>query len=125
ASEKNNIEHESCVPEEDQEPQTPAEKLEHPQDRSLDSDGADCGGCPTEDSIPIMKDFLEQLFGVLHEEFAILKQEIAANVKDLKREATELGQKFDTVEHAHDAQKEEIDQHKKEILALQDSNRDL
>ncbi|KAJ1164159.1 hypothetical protein NDU88_004604 [Pleurodeles waltl] len=48
--------------------------------------------------------------------------EIAADVKGLKRDITELGLQNDYVEHTHDAQEEEMDQHRTEILALQDSN---
>ncbi|KAJ1091813.1 hypothetical protein NDU88_004928 [Pleurodeles waltl] len=52
-------------------------------------------------------------------------EEIAADVKDLQREIKEFGQRMDTVECIHDAQEEEIDQHRKVILDLQDSIRDL
>ncbi|KAJ1157417.1 hypothetical protein NDU88_010130 [Pleurodeles waltl] len=104
---------------------TPAKKLDPLQGRLLDSNGVDCRGCPAEDTTPKTKASVEQLFSVLRQDFATLKQKIAADGKDLIREVTELGQQINTVECTHDAQKEEIDQNRREILALQDSNHDL
>ncbi|KAJ1082901.1 hypothetical protein NDU88_003062 [Pleurodeles waltl] len=47
---------------------------------------------------PLTRSFMEQLFGALRGDFATLKQEIAAEVKELKREVVELGQRVDTPE---------------------------
>ncbi|KAJ1138662.1 hypothetical protein NDU88_005043 [Pleurodeles waltl] len=60
----------------------------------------------------------------LCEDFATLKQEIAADVKELKREVVDLG-RVDTLEQKHDAQKEELDYHRRELLTLQDKNQEL
>ncbi|KAJ1203652.1 hypothetical protein NDU88_007436 [Pleurodeles waltl] len=51
-------------------------------------------------------------------------QEIAADVKDLKRDMAEVGQRLNTVERTHNDQEEEKDQQWREILDLQESNRD-
>ncbi|KAJ1156697.1 hypothetical protein NDU88_009415 [Pleurodeles waltl] len=45
------------------------------------------------------------------EDFATLKQEIAAEVKDLKRDDADLGQRVDTLEQTHDAHEEEVNRH--------------
>ncbi|KAJ1217415.1 hypothetical protein NDU88_005009 [Pleurodeles waltl] len=74
---------------------------------------------------PLTRTFMEQLFGSLHGDFATLKQEIAAEVKDLKREVTDLGQRVDTLQQTHDEWEEEIDFHRRELIALQDKNQEL
>ncbi|KAJ1211004.1 hypothetical protein NDU88_006366 [Pleurodeles waltl] len=71
---------------------------------------------------PVTKVFLEQLFWVLRDDLATLKQEIEADIKDLKREMAEVRQQFDTVERTDNTQEEEIDQHRREILDLQETN---
>ncbi|KAJ1194776.1 hypothetical protein NDU88_004062 [Pleurodeles waltl] len=68
---------------------------------------------------------MEQLFGVLREDLATLRQELSTTVKELKGEVAELGQRVDTVERTCDTQEKELDHHRQEIIALQDSNRDL
>ncbi|KAJ1097930.1 hypothetical protein NDU88_003046 [Pleurodeles waltl] len=68
---------------------------------------------------------MEQLLGVLRDDLSALRQELATTVKELKGEVTELGQRVDTVERTCDRQEEELDHHRQEIIALQDSNRDL
>ncbi|KAJ1157315.1 hypothetical protein NDU88_010029 [Pleurodeles waltl] len=110
---------------EDVSSKTMTKKLDPPQVRISDSCEGDCVVGPDDDSTPITKSFLEQVFGVLREDFATLNQEISTDVKYLKREITEFGQQIDTVEQTHDAQEEEMDQYRWEIPALQDSNQDL
>ncbi|KAJ1179751.1 hypothetical protein NDU88_004985 [Pleurodeles waltl] len=51
--------------------------------------------------------------------------ELAMTVKELKGELTELGQRVDTIERTCDRQEEDLDLHRQEIIALQDSIRDL
>ncbi|KAJ1187304.1 hypothetical protein NDU88_004081 [Pleurodeles waltl] len=68
---------------------------------------------------------MEQLFRSLREDFATLKQEKAADIKDLKREVIDLGQRVDTIEQIHDTQEEEMDCHMRELLTLQDKNQEL
>ncbi|KAJ1192076.1 hypothetical protein NDU88_001388 [Pleurodeles waltl] len=77
------------------------------------------------DGAPLMKAFIEQLFGSLHEDFATQKQEIAVDIKELKREVVNLGQRVDTLEETHDAQEEKLDCHRRELLPLQDKNQEL
>ncbi|KAJ1208989.1 hypothetical protein NDU88_004368 [Pleurodeles waltl] len=66
--------------------------------------------------------FLEALIRVLLEDLDTLRQELAASVYELKGEVAELGQRVDIVEGTHNAQDEELDHHRQEILALQGSN---
>ncbi|KAJ1117508.1 hypothetical protein NDU88_005707 [Pleurodeles waltl] len=74
---------------------------------------------------PLTRTFMEHLFGSLRETFATMKQDIAAEVKDLRREVTDLGQHVDTLEQTHNAWEEEIDSHRRELLALQDKSQEL
>ncbi|KAJ1096957.1 hypothetical protein NDU88_002087 [Pleurodeles waltl] len=76
-----------------------------------------------EDANPVTKAFMEQLFGELREDLAALRQELATTVKELKGEVTELGQRVYTVERTCEAGGGTGPP--KEIIALQDSNRDL
>ncbi|KAJ1209626.1 hypothetical protein NDU88_005000 [Pleurodeles waltl] len=64
------------------------------------------------DGAPLTRAFMEQLFGSLREDFATLKQEIAADIKDLKRELVDLGQRVYTIEQMHDTREEELDCHR-------------
>ncbi|KAJ1135996.1 hypothetical protein NDU88_002423 [Pleurodeles waltl] len=77
------------------------------------------------DGAPLMRAFMEQLFESLHDDLSTLKREIAADIKDLKREMIDLGQRVDTVEQAHDAREDELDCHRRELLTLQDKNQEL
>ncbi|KAJ1200552.1 hypothetical protein NDU88_004375 [Pleurodeles waltl] len=86
-----------------------------------DPGGGSGDGMVEEDANPVTKAFVEQLFGALREDLAALRQELAMKVKDL----TELGQRVDTVERTCDGQEEDLDHHRQEIIALQDSNQDL
>ncbi|KAJ1151005.1 hypothetical protein NDU88_003792 [Pleurodeles waltl] len=67
---------------------------------------------------------MEQLFESLRDDLATLKQEITADIKDLKREVLDLGQRVDTVEQAQNAREEEFDCHRRELLAVQDKNQE-
>ncbi|KAJ1217871.1 hypothetical protein NDU88_005458 [Pleurodeles waltl] len=58
-------------------------------------------------------------------DFATLKKEIAAEVRDLKREVINLGQRVYTLEQTDNVQDEEVDCHRRELLALQDKNQEL
>ncbi|KAJ1200899.1 hypothetical protein NDU88_004720 [Pleurodeles waltl] len=53
------------------------------------------------------------------------EQEITTATKELHREVAELKRSVDTVEHCHDAQAEELDHQRQELLTLQESNREL
>ncbi|KAJ1216024.1 hypothetical protein NDU88_003630 [Pleurodeles waltl] len=59
------------------------------------------------------------------EDFSTLKQEIGADIKDLKREVIDLGQRVDAVEQTYNTQEEDLDCHRRELLTLQDKNQDL
>ncbi|KAJ1217494.1 hypothetical protein NDU88_005088 [Pleurodeles waltl] len=83
------------------------------------------GLCCQSDGAPLMRAFMEQLFESLLNDLATLKREIAADIKDLKREGIDLGQRVDTVEQAQDARKDELDCHRRELLTLQDKNQEL
>ncbi|KAJ1205253.1 hypothetical protein NDU88_000688 [Pleurodeles waltl] len=96
----------------------PGKKMDPQQGAPVVDGGAESGACPDDDTTPITKAFLEQLFGVLRDDFATLKQEMAADVKDLKMEIAKFGQRMYTVECTHDGQEEEIDQNWREILGL-------
>ncbi|KAJ1156027.1 hypothetical protein NDU88_008752 [Pleurodeles waltl] len=63
---------------------------------------------------------MEQLFESLREDLATLKRKIAADIKDLRREVIDLGQRVDTVEQSQYAREEELDCHKRELISLQD-----
>ncbi|KAJ1104924.1 hypothetical protein NDU88_002332 [Pleurodeles waltl] len=78
-----------------------------------------------EDTTQMTKPVLEQIFEVLRADLATLRQEIATTAKELKNEVAELGQRVDKVEHTHDAQGEELEYHRQEILILQESNCEL
>ncbi|KAJ1157041.1 hypothetical protein NDU88_009756 [Pleurodeles waltl] len=58
-------------------------------------------GTPEGGKAPITRAFMEQLLGAFCEDFATLKQEIAAEVKDLKRDVANLGQRVDTLEQRY------------------------
>ncbi|KAJ1081905.1 hypothetical protein NDU88_002077 [Pleurodeles waltl] len=84
------------------------------------------GPVPSEsDRAPLTRAIIEHLFRSLRNDFAPPKREIAADIKDLKREVIDLGQCVDTVEQTYDAQEEELDFHRRELLTLQDKNHDL
>ncbi|KAJ1128273.1 hypothetical protein NDU88_006652 [Pleurodeles waltl] len=68
---------------------------------------------------------MEQLFESLCDDLATLKQEITADIKDLKRKGLDLGQHVDIVEQAQDAIEEELDCHRRELLAFPDKNQEL
>ncbi|KAJ1210715.1 hypothetical protein NDU88_006077 [Pleurodeles waltl] len=82
-------------------------------------------GTVDEDANPVTKAFMEQLFGALQEHLAALRKELATTVKGQKGEVTELGQRVDTMECTCHRQEEDLDLHCQEIIALQDSNREL
>ncbi|KAJ1083995.1 hypothetical protein NDU88_004150 [Pleurodeles waltl] len=46
-------------------------------------------------------------------------------MKKLRREVRDLGQRVDTLEQMQDARKEEVDSHRRELLALQERNLEL
>ncbi|KAJ1083080.1 hypothetical protein NDU88_003240 [Pleurodeles waltl] len=88
-------------------------------DRTSRSRDAAEPGLPEHDGAPLTRAFMEQLFEPLRD-LATLKQDITADIKDLKREVLDLGQRADIVEQAQDAREEELDCHRRELLALQD-----
>ncbi|KAJ1213103.1 hypothetical protein NDU88_000742 [Pleurodeles waltl] len=59
------------------------------------------------------------------QDFSLLKRETEAEVKDLKRDVADLGQHMNTLEQTHDAHVEELDCHRRDIIALQDKNQEL
>ncbi|KAJ1151172.1 hypothetical protein NDU88_003959 [Pleurodeles waltl] len=66
--------------------------------------GDAAGPLPSEsDGAPLMRPFMEELFRSLRDYFATLKQEIAADIKDLKWEMIDLGQRVDMIEQKHNA----------------------
>ncbi|KAJ1104597.1 hypothetical protein NDU88_002007 [Pleurodeles waltl] len=103
----------------------PAKKQDPTHEQGSDPRGGSGDGTVEQDANPVTKAFMEQLFGAHREDLADLRQELATTVKELKGEVTELGQGVDTVERTCDRQEEDMDHHRQEIIALQDSNRDL
>ncbi|KAJ1097192.1 hypothetical protein NDU88_002318 [Pleurodeles waltl] len=73
----------------------------------------------------VTQDFLEQLFTVIREDLATLKQEIAFEVKELKRDIGELGQRVDSIEQTHNTHEKELDNHGCKLLLLQHKNLEL
>ncbi|KAJ1173387.1 hypothetical protein NDU88_005223 [Pleurodeles waltl] len=67
----------------------------------------------------------KSFFGTLCEDIAEVNCNIAAEVRDLRRDTDELGQRVDTMEHSGDAQDEEFESHSKELLELRDTNMEL
>ncbi|KAJ1096594.1 hypothetical protein NDU88_001729 [Pleurodeles waltl] len=104
---------------------TPAKKAA--QSQTPEVEGRETAGLGSSEGVgePLTRTFMEQLFKPLCEDFATVKQEIAADIKDLKREVVDLGQRVDTIEQTHDTQVEELDCHRKELLTLQDKNQEL
>ncbi|KAJ1177477.1 hypothetical protein NDU88_002732 [Pleurodeles waltl] len=51
--------------------------------------------------------------------------EIATEIKELKSDVAEMGQRVDRMQNTHDAQEEELDHYMQEILTLQESNHEL
>ncbi|KAJ1168234.1 hypothetical protein NDU88_000182 [Pleurodeles waltl] len=62
--------------------------------------------------------FLEQLFGVLRDNFATLKHEIATEVKNLRIDIGDLGQRVDSLEQNNESCEDELEAHCKELLEL-------
>ncbi|KAJ1105265.1 hypothetical protein NDU88_002673 [Pleurodeles waltl] len=104
---------------------TPAKKQDPTRELGSDPRGGSGDRTGDEDANPVMKAFMEQLFGTLCEDFAPLRQELAITVKELKGAVAELGQREDTVERTCDRQEEDLDHHRQAIINLQDSNPDL
>ncbi|KAJ1188658.1 hypothetical protein NDU88_005417 [Pleurodeles waltl] len=69
--------------------------------------------------------FLEALFGALRSDIATLKQDLIKDIQGLKKDINELGDRADTLKGTTDAQGEELDSHRREILELQEKNTDL
>ncbi|KAJ1144971.1 hypothetical protein NDU88_011263 [Pleurodeles waltl] len=67
----------------------------------------------------------QQLFRSLRDDFTTLKRELAADIKDLKKEVIDLGERVDTIEKTHDEREEGLNYHRRELLTLQDKNQDL
>ncbi|KAJ1084238.1 hypothetical protein NDU88_004390 [Pleurodeles waltl] len=84
--------------------------------------GKDCRGgrCPRSE-----RETTEDLHSCINraECCPVSRQEIATTAKELKREVVELEQRVDTVERNHDAQAEELDHHRQDLLTFQDGNR--
>ncbi|KAJ1188427.1 hypothetical protein NDU88_005188 [Pleurodeles waltl] len=74
---------------------------------------------------PVTRSFLENLFTTLRDDIAALKQELAADVKDMRHNMGEMEQRVDSLERGSDNRDEELEEHKREILALRDKTEDL
>ncbi|KAJ1192060.1 hypothetical protein NDU88_001372 [Pleurodeles waltl] len=72
---------------------TPAKKQDHTRELGSDPGGGSGDGTVEEDANPVMKAFMEELFGVLWGDLAVLTQELTTTVKELKGEVTEPGPK--------------------------------
>ncbi|KAJ1201211.1 hypothetical protein NDU88_005025 [Pleurodeles waltl] len=61
--------------------------------RGAAADGGGTSSCELgeEDTTPITKSFMEQLFGVLQEDLATLRQDLVTTIQELKSEVEELG----------------------------------
>ncbi|KAJ1080318.1 hypothetical protein NDU88_000537 [Pleurodeles waltl] len=104
---------------------TPAKKKSQPGAPEGESGDAAGPGLSESDGAPLTRAFMEQLFRSLWEDFATPKQEIAADIKYLKSEVINLGQRMDTIEKRHNAREEEMDCHRRELITFQDKNQDL
>ncbi|KAJ1147945.1 hypothetical protein NDU88_000786 [Pleurodeles waltl] len=100
---------------------TPAKKIDPPQEKATDTGAIEEAKGLDSDNTPITKSLLEQLFG-FSDSFATLKQEIATEIKDLKREVVDLGQRVNALERTHDAREEELDHHRCKLITLQKRN---
>ncbi|KAJ1103865.1 hypothetical protein NDU88_001286 [Pleurodeles waltl] len=80
---------------------------------------------PQEAEVPVKQAFLEHLFGVHREDLAALKQVMAADVKDIKKDFGELGQRVTALEQTGDSREEELEVHQWELLGLWDKNEEL
>ncbi|KAJ1187662.1 hypothetical protein NDU88_004436 [Pleurodeles waltl] len=104
---------------------TPAKRMALSGPQELEG-GDETEPVPSEgDGVPLTGAFMEQLFGSLREDFAMMKWDIAADIKYLKKEVIDLGQRVDSVEQTQDAREEGLDCHRRELLTLQDKNQDL
>ncbi|KAJ1207633.1 hypothetical protein NDU88_003023 [Pleurodeles waltl] len=79
-------------------------------------------GSQTADDAPVKRSFLEQLFGTLRKDLATFKQDITSDMKDLKEDCNELDQQVNAMDQAGGSQEEELEVHRRELLALKDKN---
>ncbi|KAJ1108208.1 hypothetical protein NDU88_005590 [Pleurodeles waltl] len=73
------------------------------------------------DTEPDTRTFLEALFGALLSDITTLKQDLTKDIQGLTKDINELGDPRANC----DAQGEELDSHRREILELQEENTDL
>ncbi|KAJ1171805.1 hypothetical protein NDU88_003663 [Pleurodeles waltl] len=74
---------------------------------------------------PVTRTFLEALFRELREDFAALRRDVASDVKAIKKDLGELGQRVDSLERAGEWREEELSAHSKELLEFRDKNEGL
>ncbi|KAJ1090616.1 hypothetical protein NDU88_003746 [Pleurodeles waltl] len=77
---------------------TPAKKAQLDEPPAMEGGESVDLGAQKDVEAPLTRSFMEQLFGARHGDSATPKQEIAAEVKELKQEVVELGQRVDTLE---------------------------
>ncbi|KAJ1129998.1 hypothetical protein NDU88_008357 [Pleurodeles waltl] len=75
--------------------------------------------------VPVTRPFLENLFTTLRDDIEALKQELAADVKDIRSNVGVLEQRVDSLEWGSDNRDEELEEHKRKILALRNKTADL
>ncbi|KAJ1105428.1 hypothetical protein NDU88_002834 [Pleurodeles waltl] len=70
----------------------------------------------------VTRTLLETLFETLRED---VEREMASNIKDIKKELGDMGQRMDSLEVSGDERQEELNTHCRELLELRDENEDL
>ncbi|KAJ1109035.1 hypothetical protein NDU88_006404 [Pleurodeles waltl] len=69
--------------------------------------------------------FLETVFRTLREDTEALKREMASDVKDIKKELGDMGQRMDSLERSVDQREEELNHHRRKLLDLRNKNEDI
>ncbi|KAJ1208797.1 hypothetical protein NDU88_004180 [Pleurodeles waltl] len=78
-----------------------------------------------EDDALVTQSLLENLFGILTQDLAALKHDIPMEMKNMRQETGELGQRVGTLKHVSDTQEDELEEHRRKLLELKAKNADL
>ncbi|KAJ1144320.1 hypothetical protein NDU88_010620 [Pleurodeles waltl] len=77
------------------------------------------------DDVLITRSFLEGLFGAFQWDITTFKQDLEAEVKDIWRDMGDLGQRVNSLERTNDSGEEELEEHRRELLELRDTNMEI
>lgn len=100
---------------------TPKPGSSDSQTPSLHSGTAETEGAET----PITRAFMESLFSSLRNDFLSLKEEVAGEVREIRRDVEDLGERVEAIESQDQARGEEIHQLQQEIIILHEQQVDL